>query len=214
MASSWVPRIKPPSRPSSAKSASAPSGGSVLRRVNQPSTAIQRAARPPAAPSLAPAPMDTGGGSGGEGGLPEPTQTTTTTNPLSNPQYMTYVNELIRQRGEAEAQRENQLNNITQTYGMQTQRVNDLAPQQRTKIDEGWAGRGLTRSGARLEDQQLYADAIKRQLADIMLAEQEQRNAVEMAYQAAQQEARRRQAELALQYGVPLTSTDPTMIPV
>jgi hypothetical protein len=149
-----------------------------------------------------------GGGSvGGGGGA-------TATNPLDNPAYMTFVNELMRQRQGLESTRARDENASDQTYGRNVTRANEEAGRGRGQIDDKWSGRNLTRSGARLDDQQTYQDAVTRQLSDMMLAQQEQRNAIAQQYNNQVNELRRQQAQAALQYGIPLDPNNPTLIPV
>lgn len=129
---------------------------------------------------------------------------------------MTYVNELMRQRQAAEATRERDTSQADQYYGTQVTRTNEEAGRGRTQIDNAFAGRNLTRSGARLDAQQEYGSAVDRQIADLMLAQQERRNALAQAYLSTVNELRRQQAQYALQYGIPLDPNNPNaqLIPV
>lgn len=172
-------------------------------------TAVKQTTAPP--PDITPdyAPSGGGGYGSGGGGAAAPA-----TNPLDSPAYMTYVNELMRQRQALEATRDRDTNATDQNYGQQVTRTNEEAARGRTQIDEAWAGRNLTRSGARLNDQQQYSDAVTRQLSDLMLAQQERRNAIAQAYTNQVNELRRQQAMYALQYGIPIDPNNPTLIPV
>jgi hypothetical protein len=199
--------------------------GAALGRINPRQTAIQQAGRAAATVSTprpkptgakntvapSPTPMDTGAGSGyseGGGG------SGTAANPLDSPAYMTYVNELMRQRQNLEAVRDRDTGATDQRYNRDVTRASEEAGRGREQIDTKWSGRNLTRSGVRLNDQQTYQDAVTRQLSDLMLAQQEQRNAIAQAYTDQVNELRRQQAQYALQYGIPIDPNNPTLIPV
>ncbi len=194
----------------------APRQGAIQAAGRAAATVSRPAPKPtgvkaPVAPSTPTPTPSPGGGYVSEGGGPVGG---VAGNPLDSPAYMTFVNELMRQRQGLEAVRARDTSANDQRYPRDVTRASEEAGRGRGQIDDKWSGRNLTRSGARLDDHQQYQDAVTRQLSDLMLAQQEQRNAISQAYSNQVNELRRQQAAYALQYGIPLDPNNPTLIPV